>query len=71
MSRHARCPICQAGRLIEAEPFPGEVVAACSNPDCPTNRPTGPIDMTQRARAAAEVEGIKRELRERHDRGEL
>lgn len=70
--RHQRCPLCAAGRLMVVEPYEGVSLASCNNRDCLSNRPTGPITPVtdNRARAAAEVESIKRELRDRHDRGE-
>lgn len=73
--RHTQCSICEVGRVMEVEysHFPDgrvrETIASCSNPDCFSNRPTGPILDTQR-RAWAEVESIKRELRQRIARGE-
>ncbi len=68
--RHERCEVCGTGRLrvVVLWPRPGEPdeLVDCDNPDCPTRRPTGPIpSVTNRDRAAAEVEDIKRGLRDR------
>jgi len=70
--RHAACDRCGARLFtVMVGPFgQAEEIAACSNPNCPTNHPTGPIPITNADRAAAEVEHIKRGLRERLDRGE-
>jgi len=70
--RHRRCEHCGVGRLWVADPFgDGRGPVACSNRDCPSNRPTGPIAVGDHAmRAAAEVASIKRELRARLDRGD-
>jgi len=60
IGRHEACDRCGA-RLL---------VSSCSNPDCPSNFPTGPLPVTNADRAVAEIEHIKRGLRERLDRGE-
>lgn len=78
--RHERCPICGTGRVLvlrvagdePARRMTGEEITTCTNRDCSSNHPTGPVPAVfdNKTRAEIEVESIKRELRERLDRGE-
>lgn len=80
--RHERCEVCGVGRVMvlfvdglpggeHARVMTGEEITSCSNRDCPSHAPTGPIPVvTNHDRAIAEIRSIKLELRERMDRGE-
>lgn len=81
MSRHARCPICDQGRLLTVALNDGshEEVSACTNDTCPTNHPTvattwaesaAEVTDAHRAIATQEIANIREEFTRRHRDGE-